>query len=61
MSIVISLIVIGLLLWLVGLLPIDDTVKRIIQVVVIVCIILWLLSMLAGYGGSGFIYPPPRR
>jgi len=47
-DIVIVLVVVGLLLWIVGKLPIDATIKQIIWVVIVgVC--LWLLSMLGGY------------
>jgi hypothetical protein len=41
-----ALIVVGLLLWLVNsILPLDATIKRIINVVVFVAVILWLLSV----------------
>lgn len=59
-QLVISLVIIGLVLWVVGQLPIDDTIKRIINVVVIVCVVLWLLSVLLGYSG-GVVYPVPRH
>lgn len=51
-SLLVYLIVVGLLLYVVGLLPIDATIKRIIQVVVLVVVILWLLQtlgLLAGF------------
>lgn len=47
----IVLIVFGAVLYIVGLLPIDGTVKRIIQVVAIVALVIWLLR---SYGGSLF-------
>lgn len=43
-SIIVALIVIGLLLYVVNLLPLDGTVKRIIHAVVIVFVVLWLLG-----------------
>jgi hypothetical protein len=46
-SLLISLIILGALLYIVELLPIDGTIKRIIQVVAIVCIAIWALQMLA--------------
>ena len=52
-DIVIMLVVIGLLLWIVGQLPIDATIKKIIWVVVIVGVCLWLLSMFGGYLPEG--------
>lgn len=44
-SIIVMLIIVGLALWLVGFLPLDDTIKQIIKGVVIVFVILYLLSM----------------
>ncbi len=49
-SILVALIVVGLLLYIVSLLPIDGTIKRIIHAVVIVMVLLWLLS---GFGLLG--------
>lgn len=47
-SIVITLIVIGLLLWLIQQLPLDPTIMMIIRVVIIVFAIIWLLQFLPG-------------
>jgi hypothetical protein len=47
-SILISLIIIGLVLWLVNFLPVDATFKQVIRVVVIVCVVIWILYMLMG-------------
>lgn len=45
-SIVIVLIVAGILLWLVNkYIPMDEKIKKIINIVVIVAIILWLLKV----------------
>lgn len=43
-SLLIALITIGAVLYLVTLLPIDGTVKRIIQVIAIVVLVVWLLQ-----------------
>jgi len=51
LGIVVTLIVIGLLLYLVQSLPMDATVKTIIKVVVILAVVLWLAESL------GFIGP----
>lgn len=40
----ISLIIFGALLYIVDLLPIDATVKRIIHVIAVVALIIWLLQ-----------------
>lgn len=45
-SLVVVLIVIGVLLYLVNsFIPMDGTIKRIINVVVLVCVVLWLLTV----------------
>lgn len=46
-SLLIALIIVGAVLYLVGLLPIDATIKRVIQVIAIVVIAIWLLRALA--------------
>lgn len=48
--IIMTLVVIGLILYLVNMLPIDATIKQIIHLIVIVLIILWLLQLLLGSG-----------
>lgn len=45
-TILIALIVVGAVLYVVTLLPIDGTIKRIIQVVAIVALAVWLLRAL---------------
>jgi hypothetical protein len=44
-QIVIALIVIGVLLWLVNLIPMQGTIKSILNAVVVICVVLWLLNM----------------
>lgn len=63
-SIIVTLIVIGLLLYLIGLIPMDATIKQIIRVVVIIAVIIWLLQSfgLLGPIGHGHLLrqsPPP--
>ena len=43
-SLLITLIVIGALLYIIGLLPIDGIIKQIIYVVAIVAVFVWLLK-----------------
>lgn len=43
-GLVIVLIVVGVALYIVSLIPMDATIRRIIQVLVILFVILWLLS-----------------
>jgi hypothetical protein len=49
-TIVITLVVVGLLLWAVQSLPIDPTIANIIRVLVIVFAVLWVIGALTGYG-----------
>lgn len=45
-SLVIVLIVIGVLLWMVNTyIPMDATIKRILNIVVIIVVVLWLLTV----------------
>jgi hypothetical protein len=45
-GLIIVLIVIGVLLWLVNsYIPMDAKIKQILNVVVIICVVLWLLSV----------------
>ncbi len=52
-SIIVTLIVIGLLLYLIGLIPMDGTIKQIIRVVVIIAVIVWLLQSFGLLGPIG--------
>lgn len=45
-SLVVALIIVGFCLWLVSLLPIDGTIKTIINGVVIFFVIIWVLQSL---------------
>ncbi len=48
-SLIVVLIVIGVLLWLVNTyMPMDATVKQILNAVVIIALVLWLLSLFIG-------------
>ena len=43
-SLVVTLIVVGVLLWLVNnYIPMDGKIKKILNVVVVICVIVWLL------------------
>ncbi|MEO6817883.1 MAG: Thivi_2564 family membrane protein [Edaphobacter sp.] len=52
-SIIVTLIVIGLLLYLIGLIPMDGTIKQIIRVVIIIAVIIWLLQSFGLLGSIG--------
>jgi hypothetical protein len=43
-SLIITLIVVGVLLWLVNTyIPMDGKIKKILNVVVVICVVIWLL------------------
>ena len=45
-TLLITLVVVGLILWLVNnYIPMDGTIKKILNVVVVIVVILWLLSV----------------
>jgi len=48
-SLVVMLIILGLVIYLVRLLPIDAVIKNIIWVVLVIIAVLWLLGSLGGY------------
>jgi hypothetical protein len=58
-SLIITLIVIGVLLWLVNTyIPMDGKIKQIINIVVVICVIVWLLSVFGVLGHSRDIPVP---
>jgi hypothetical protein len=61
-SIIISLVVIGLLLYLVELIPMDRTIKQIIRIIVIIAVVIWLLQAFGLIGSiSNLLHPAPVR
>jgi hypothetical protein len=50
-TIVITLVVVGVLLWLINLIPMQGTVKGILNLVVVIAVVIWLLKVfnLIGY------------
>lgn len=62
-SLVIVLIVVGVLLWLVNkFIPMDGTIKSILNAVVIICVVLWILAVfLGGVHGLSTIQVPSVR
>lgn len=53
LTIILTLVVIGLILWGLDQIPMDGTVKRIIHVVVIILVVLWLLQVIFGFSLGG--------
>lgn len=52
LPIIITLAIVGVILWGIQQIPMDATIKRIIVVVAIVLVLLWLLSSISGVGPS---------
>jgi len=58
-SLIVTLIVIGVLLWLVNCyIPMDGKIKNIINVVAVICVVIWLLSVFGIIGQAGTIRVP---
>jgi uncharacterized membrane protein YhdT len=58
-SLAVTLIVIGVLLWLVNTyIPMDGKIKNILNVVVVICVIVWLLFAFGILNHSGDIRVP---
>jgi hypothetical protein len=50
-SIVITLVVVGVLLWLINTyIPMDGKIKRVLNIVVVVVVVLWLLNVFGIWG-----------
>jgi hypothetical protein len=55
-SLLVTLIVVGVLLWLINsYIPMDGKIKKILNVVVVIVVILWLLSMFGVIGSMSNI------
>jgi len=60
-ALVITLIVVGVLLWLVNaFIPMDAKIKQILNVVVVICVVLWLLYQFGVLGGRDIPVPQLR-
>ena len=57
-SIIVTLVGVGLLLYLVDLIPMDRTIKQIIRIIVIIGVVVWLLQAFGFIGSiSGLLHP----
>ena len=57
-SIIISLVVVGLLLYLIDIIPMDGTIKQIIRVIVIIAVVVWLLQSFGFIGSVHSLFSP---
>jgi len=53
-TLIITLVILGFVLYILNLIPIDGTIKKIIQAVVVLFIVLWVIQQL------GFVGPVLR-
>jgi cation transporter-like permease len=61
-SLVITLIVVGVLLWLVNTyIPMDGKIKKILNIVVVICVVIWLLVAFGVLDRSTSIQVPQVR
>jgi len=61
-NLVVTLIVVGVLLWLINAyIPMDGKIKRILNIVVVICVVVWLLSVFGVITHSGDIHVPQVR
>jgi hypothetical protein len=44
-TLVVTLVVIGVLLWLVNLIPMQGTIKGLVNLVVVIAVVIWLLKV----------------
>ena len=55
-ELVIILVVVGVILWVINsFIPMQSTIKRILNVVVVICVIIWLLSVFGLIGNISSI------
>ena len=58
-SLILTLIVVGVLLWLVNTyIPMDGKIKQILNAVVVICVVVWLLYAFGVIGRIGDIKVP---
>lgn len=58
-SLIVTLVVIGVLLWLVNTyIPMDGKIKKILNIAVVICVVIWLLYAFGIISHSGDIRVP---
>jgi hypothetical protein len=55
-SVIVTLVVVGLVLYLIDLIPMDGTIKRIIHLIIVIVVILWLLQVFGLMGPINRIF-----
>jgi hypothetical protein len=49
-TIVLTLVVVGVVLWLINLIPMQGTIKGLVNAVVVIFVVIWLLKILGLWG-----------
>jgi ribose/xylose/arabinose/galactoside ABC-type transport system permease subunit len=57
-GIIVTLVVVGLVLYLIDLIPMDSTIKQIIRGIIIVLVIVWLLQAFGFMGSVHNLFSP---
>jgi hypothetical protein len=57
-GIIVTLVVIGLVLYLIELIPMDRTIKQIIRLIIIIAVVIWLLEAFGLIGSLNSIFHP---
>jgi len=61
-TVVLTLIVVGVLLWLINkYIPMDGKIKNILNIVVVIAVVIWLLNVFGVLGHGGEIRIPEVR
>lgn len=61
-SLIVTLVVIGVLLWLINTyIPMDGKIKQILNIVVVICVVVWLLYAFGIIGYAGGVRVPQVR
>ena len=55
-GIIVTLVVIGLVLYLIDLIPMDHTIKQIIRIIVIIGVVIWLLQTFGLIGSLNSLF-----
>jgi hypothetical protein len=57
-SVIVALVVVGLVLYLIDIIPMDGTIKQIIRLIIIIAVIIWLLQVFGIIGSVGGLFHP---
>lgn len=59
LNVVVILMIVGVLLWAINAyVPMQGTIKKILNAVVVICVLVWLLSVFGLWGGWNHFHVP---